>query len=472
MLNRLLCFCALIASAAAAVADRPNIIYILADDLGYGDLGCYGQKKFATPHLDQLAARGMRFTQHYAGSTVCAPSRSALMTGQHTGHTAIRGNSEVQPEGQHPLPPATTTLAELLQHQGYRTGLFGKWGLGAPGSGSEPIDQGFDRFFGYNCQRQAHHYYPYFLWDDDQRVMLWRNFDRATGTYAPALIQEKALNFIDDAAAAPGQPFFLFYAHVAPHAEMAATATDLTPFRGQFEPETPFVGTDSGPRFRQGPYGSQPEPRATFAAMVTMLDRHVGEIVAKLDALGLSDNTLILFSSDNGPHLEGGHDPDYFDSNGPLRGYKRDLYEGGIRVPLIAHWPGKIPAAHTSDHISAQWDLLPTFCELAGVTPPTNIDGISLVPELTHDKSQVEHDLLYWEFHDQGGRMALRQGDWKVVRYNVDAAPDSPVELYDLAHDPGETADIAADHPAIASRLDNLMKNARVPATFPRFNFR
>lgn len=456
-------------SAALGAGPRPNIIYILADDLGYGDLACYGQTKFATPHIDALAKRGIRFTQHYSGSTVCAPSRSALLTGLHTGRTPIRGNTEVLPEGQGPLPGTTVTLAERLQEAGYRTGLFGKWGLGYPGSEGDPLKQGFRRFYGYNCQRQGHHYYPYFLWDDNQRVLLWENFDRETGEYAPETIQRQALAFLEDRK--EGEPFFLYYAHIIPHAEMYAPEADMARFRGRFGKERPYQGTDSGPEFRKGNYESQKEPRTAFAAMVTVLDRHVGEIVAKLDELGLSENTLILFSSDNGPHREGGHDPDFFDSNGPFRGYKRDLYEGGIRVPLIATWPGTIAPGRDSDHISAQWDLLPTFCEVAGLPVPAGLDGLSFLPELKGTGAQAPHQYLYWEFHELKGRVAIRKGKWKGVRYQVAVKPDSPLELYDLENDPGETKNVAARHPQVAARLDKLIKEARTPSPNPQFNF-
>ena len=442
---------------ADANENPPNIIYILADDLGYGDLSCYGQKNFSTPNIDRLAAQGMRFTQHYSGSTVCAPSRSALMTGLHTGHTPIRGNKEVRPEGQHPLPDASVTIAELLQKQGYVTGAFGKWGLGFPGSEGDPVTQGFDRFYGYNCQRIAHHYYPYHLWDNREKVVLPENEDQKEGVYGPNLIHREALSFMEKNK---DQPFFLYYPSLIPHAELFAPESYMAKFRGKFLPEKEYEGTDNGERFRNGPYGSQKESHAAFAAMVALLDQQVGEIMAKVEKLGLADNTIILFTSDNGPHLEGGADPDYFDSNGPLTGYKRDLYEGGIRVPMIVSWPGKIEPESSTQHVSAFWDFLPTACELAGIEAPAGIDGISYLPVLLGE-AQPQHEYLYWEFHEKGGRVALRQGNWKAVRYDVFKAPEAPIELYNLAEDIAEKNNVAAQNPEIVAELTELLHKAR-----------
>ncbi|VGO14843.1 Arylsulfatase [Pontiella desulfatans] len=446
----------------------PNIIYILTDDLGYGDLSCNGQTHFQTPNIDRLAAEGMTFTDHYSGATVCAPSRCALLTGKHTGHAVVRGNSEFLPEGQQPMPADTYTMAHMLQKAGYSTGLFGKWGLGAPGTASEPLKMGFDRFYGYNCQRQAHHYYPYFLWDDDQREMLWGNFGLETEDYAPTLIHDEVMEFIEENK---DQPFYCFYAVVQPHAEMFAPEEYMEKYRGKFLPESSYEGTDDGPNFRKYAYGSQPEAHAAFAAMVHNIDDYVGDITAKLTELGIADDTLIVFTSDNGPHQEGGHDPAYFNSNGSQRGFKRDLYEGGIHVPMIAWWPGKVAAASSTDHLSAFWDMMPTAAEMAGVGAPDNIDGVSFLPTLMGNKEQKEHEYLYWEFHEKKGRVAIRKGNWKGVRYDVAVDANSPLELYDLASDPQEANNVAGQHPEVVAELDALIKGARTVSPVEKFNF-
>lgn len=445
---------------------KPNIIYILADDLGYGDLSCYGQTKFSTPNIDKMAEQGMTFTQHYSGSTVCAPSRSALMTGQHTGHTYIRGNKEHKPEGQHPLKGEAITVAELFKQAGYTTGAFGKWGLGYPGSEGDPNNQGFDVFFGYNCQMLGHHYYPYFLRSNQDSLVLTANAGRENGTYAPNLIHEKTLEFIEDNR---DNPFFLYIPSIIPHAELFAPEEYMAKYRGKFNPEHSYKGVDDGKRFRMGPYGSQPESHAAFVAMIDLLDVQVGEIIAKVEELGIADNTLIIFTSDNGPHLEGGAQPDYFNSNGPFKGYKRDLYEGGIRVPLIASWPEVIQAGSESNHISAFWDMLPTFTDLIGVEKPDGIDGISMLPSLTGEGEQVEHEYLYWEFHVWGGRKAVRMGQWKGVQYGISKNADAPIELYNLNEDEGETNNVAADYPDVVKRVNEIMNEARVDSDIYKF---
>ncbi|MBI9063801.1 MAG: arylsulfatase [Marinilabiliaceae bacterium] len=449
-----------------AEGTQPNIIYILADDLGYGDLSCYGQEKFSTPNIDKLAKHGIKFTQHYSGSTVCAPSRSALLTGQHTGHTYIRGNYEHQPEGQHPLKREAITIAELMKQAGYKTGAFGKWGLGYPGSEGDPNNQGFDVFFGYNCQMLGHHYYPYFLRSNQDSLVLEANAGNKTGVYAPNLIHQKTLEFIE---ANKDQPFFLYVPSIIPHAELFAPEEYMEKYRGKFEPEHVYKGVDSGKHFRKGPYGSQPESHAAFAAMIDLLDHQVGEIIAKVEELGIADNTLIIFTSDNGPHLEGGAQPDFFNSNGPLKGYKRDLYEGGIRVPFIASWPGKIKPGTTSDHISAFWDMLPTFSEITGAETPAGIDGISLLPTLTGIGNQIQHEYLYWEFHVWGGRKAVRMGKWKGVQYGISKNPDAPIELYNLNEDEGETNNVAADYPDVVKRISEIMNEARIDSEIFKF---
>lgn len=439
---------------------KPNIIYILADDLGYGDLSCYGQKKYSTPNIDRLAAEGIKFTNHYSGCPVCAPSRSSLLTGLHTGHTPIRGNLGVKPEGQWPLPANTMTFPKLLQQAGYTTGAFGKWGLGFVGTQGDPNKQGFDEFFGYNCQTLAHNYYPDHLWHNHEKIVLKENSDHKSGTYAPNIIHSNAIEFIDKNK---DNRFFMFYCTTIPHAELAAPENYILKFRNKFLPEKAYSGIDSGPNYRMGPYGSQPEVHAAFAAMVTLLDDQVGKIVAELKKLGLDKNTIIIFSSDNGPHIEGGADPDYFDSNGPFKGYKRDLYEGGIRVPMIAWWPGKIQPGKTTAHISAFWDVMPTVIELTGSQSPTGLDGISFLPTLL-DRKQPQHKYLYWEFYEMGGRIALRMGKWKAVQYNVSGVVKSSTELYDLVNDPGETKNLATTYPAIVRKMQALMKSSHTPS--------
>lgn len=444
---------------------RPNIIYILADDLGYGDLSVYGQKNFATPNIDKLATEGIRFTQHYSGSTVCAPSRSSLLTGLHTGHTPIRGNKEWKPEGQWPMPAETYTMAEMLKEAGYVTGAFGKWGLGYPGSEGDPNNQGFDEFYGYNCQRIAHHYYPFHMWHNQKKVLLEGNEGKGRGTYGPDPAHQMALKFLEENK---DKEFFMFYPSAIPHAELFAPENYIEKYRGKFMPEKEYKGVDNGENLKLGPYGSQPESHAAFAAMVNYLDDQVGEIVAKLGELGIDDNTIIIFTSDNGPHMEGGADPDYFDSNGVLRGYKRDLYEGGIRVPMIACWLGKIKAGSQTEHVSAFWDVMPTVAEIIGTKAPKNIDGISFLPTLIGGE-QPDHEYLYWEFHERGGRQALRKGDWKLVQYNVNKDPKNPFELYNLKEDPGETIDLAEAHQEKLEELKALLKNARTESEVFRF---
>jgi len=436
----------LVGASTAAGKRKPNIIYIMLDDAGYGDLSCYGQKKFTTPNIDRLAKEGMRFTDHYSGSTVCAPTRCALMTGLHTGHCFVRGNKEVQPEGQWPMPADIVTVPRLLKQAGYTTGMFGKWGLGAPGSASDPIEH-FDTFFGYNCQRQAHTYYPEHLWSNDKMVPLDGK------TYSEHLMHEATLKFIRDNAK---KPFFAYLPITIPHAAMHAPEEDTKPWRKKF------------PQFEEteGKYGKHKvvkNPVAKFAAMMTLMDRGVGQIVALLKKLKIEKDTVIMFTSDNGPHREGGHKPDFFNSNGPLKGYKRDLYEGGIRAPLICWWPGKIKAGSKSDHICAHWDLLPTACDIAGIKPPKRTDGLSYLPTLLgKPKDQQSHKYLYWEFHERGKKQAIRMGPWKAVRLNLAKNRNAPIELYDLRSDIGEENNIAGQHADVIGRLKPLFKSARV----------
>ena len=441
--------------------EKPNVIFILADDLGYGDLSCYGQSNFQTPNIDKLAKQGVKFTQHYSGSTVCAPSRSTLMTGQHTGHTPTRGNKKGEGEiGDWPLPEGSNSLAKIFKNAGYATGIFGKWGLGFPNSTGNPIAQGFDVFFGYNCQRNAHHYYPWFLHSNNDKVVLAENADTKTGIYAPNLIHEKALNFIEENKE---QPFFLYYPSIIPHAEMFAPEEYMEKFRGQFLPEKSYegVGPDKKWGYRKGAYGPQPEAHAAFAAMVTLLDDQVGQIVKKLEEINIADNTIIVFTSDNGAHVEGGADPEYFNSTAGFRGHKRDLYEGGIRAPMIIKWPNEIIAGSETDHISAFWDFMPTFADIIGQDTPDNIDGISMLPTLTQRGRQKEHKYLYWEFYEKGGRQAVRMGEWKGVKYDL-MNPESQLELYNLQNDPFETTNVADKHPAIVKKIEGIIKGAHV----------
>ncbi len=453
---------ALISISSLTAQQKPNIVYILADDLGYGDLSCYGQKHFQTPNIDKLASQGMLFTQHYAGCTVCAPSRSSLMTGLTTGHTPIRGNKSVEPEGQWPIPAESFTIAEMLKHAGYVTGAFGKWGLGATGSEGDPNKQGFDEFYGYICQSLAHNYYPDHLWDNQTKVILEGNSGAKFGQYAPELIHKRALRFIEKNKK---KQFFLYYPTTIPHAELLVPEENLKAFRGKYLPEREFKGAKPGDKgFRNGPYGNQPEAHAAFVAMITLLDKQVSEVVAKLKELGLDKNTIILFSSDNGPHVEGGADPDYFDSNGPLKGYKRDLYEGGIREPMIACWPGKIAAGSKSDLVSAFWDVMPTIAELVGEKIPEKIDGISFLPTLLGKSGQKQHQSMYWEFHEQDGRQAVRMVDWKLVRYNVSIPEKITTELYNLKTDVGEEINVAGKNPEIVKQMLEIMENSRIPS--------
>lgn len=440
-------------------SEKPNIIYILADDLGYGDISCQGQSKFQTPNIDQLAKEGMTFTQHYAGSTVCSPSRSVLLTGQHTGHTPIRGNKRDN-KGNWPMAEEALTVAEILKENGYATGAFGKWGLGAPGTDGDPNKQGFDEFYGFNHQTLAHNYYPRFLNHNQDTIWLEQNKGAGQGTYAPIPIHDQAMKFIDDNK---DKPFFMYYPSVIPHAELFAPEEYMQKYRGKLLPEKSYEGDDYGaPRYKIGGYGSQPESHAAFAAMVNLLDDQVGEIVAKLKEHGIEDNTIIVFTSDNGPHLEGGADPDYFNSNGIYKGYKRDLYEGGIRMPMIVKWPLKVKATSQSNHISAFWDFLPTVTEIIGASNPDAIDGISYLPSLLGENNQRQHDYLYWEFHEQGAKQAVRKGRWKLIRLDVsEKGFHQDVELYDLELDPGEENNVAKANPKITEQLIKLMDSAR-----------
>ncbi|MEM8765352.1 MAG: arylsulfatase [Bacteroidota bacterium] len=441
----------------------PNIIYILADDLGYGDLGCYGQERIQTPNIDRMAAEGMRFTQHYAGNTVCAPSRASLLTGKHTGHVAVRGNNLTE---DNLLDDNTPTIASVLKNKGYHTAIIGKWGVGLSPALNDPLKKGFDYAYGYVNMWHAHNYYPSFLVEQGKKVNIEENvqmenppgggyalepymegagFAKQRRTYSHDLFEQKALNYIEGNK---NNPFFLYLALTIPHANNE--------------------GGDQGMEISDlGIYNEKdwPQSEKGFAAMISRMDSSVGKIMEKLKKLGLDENTLIIFVSDNGPHMEGGHSPDFFDSNGALRGEKRDLYEGGIRVPMIARWPGKIKSGSTTDHISAFWDVLPTLSELVDSEMPEEIDGISFLPTLVGNVSnQMKHDYLYWEFYAQGGKQAIRSGDWKLVKRDVRYSERLPViELYNLSNDEGEKNNIAEENPMMLDSLEGLLQNAHSP---------
>lgn len=431
----------------AETARRPNIIFIMADDLGYGDLGCYGQKQIQTPHIDRLAHQGMRFTDFYAGSTVCAPSRCVLMTGLHTGRAFIRGN------GKDNLRPGDVTVAEVLKQAGYQNCLAGKWGLGHEGSNGVPTRQGFDYFYGYLDQHHAHNYYPSFLMRNEKRVLL-KNIVPKEGTwgqgvatkkveYSHDLIAAEALQFVDRNK---DKPFFLYLSLTIPHANNEARGKGM---------EVPDYGIYKNKDW--------PEPQKGHAAMITRMDRDIGRLVDRLKKHGIDDNTIIFFTSDNGPHREGGNDPDFQNSNGPLRGTKRDLTEGGIRVPMIVRWPGKIKAGSTSNYIGGFWDVMPTLAELAAAEKavPKGIDGLSFAPTLLGNSDrQQNHKFIYWAFYERGGARAARMGDWKAVQQPY----HTPVRLYNLKEDLGEDNNIAAAHPDLVAKLSKMMDGAYQPS--------
>ena len=478
----------------------PNIIYILADDLGYGDLGVYGQQIIETPHIDALAEGGMKFTQHYAGSAVCAPSRSVLLTGQHPGHTPIRGNDEWKErgdtwnyikmfedptlEGQRPMPVSTVTMAQILNKQGYKTGMVGKWGLGAPNTSSIPTQMGFDYFIGYNCQRQAHTLTPLHLWENDKRLLLsndtiaphtrlgvdqdvtdYKNYLPYTrGHYAPAEMHSKAMAFLEENK---NEPFFLYYASPLPHLPLQAPEKWINYYRKKIGPEVPYAGNKG--------YFPNQYPRATYAAMISYLDEQVGELIQFLKNNDLMENTLIIFSSDNGPTYDtGGADTEFFESGGQF-GSKRGegkgfLREGGIRVPMIAHWQGKIKEQSVSDHISAFWDVLPTLSDLSGAPVLESTDGISLLPVFLDQKRKIKtHEYLYWEIPEYGGQQAVRMGKWKAYRPKIKSESNLEIQLYDLEIDPRETNNIASEFPEIVQKMEQIIKSAHTPPIYSAF---
>jgi len=442
-------------------ATSPNIIYIMVDDLGYGDLGIYGQQVIQTPNIDRMAKEGLLFTNHYAGSTVCAPSRSVLMTGQHTGHTLVRGNDRI------PLRPGDTTVAEVLKSAGYETALIGKWGLGEPESSGIPNRQGFDYFYGYLNQVHAHNSYPHYLWENESIDSLDNIVEFIPETYAAGVggvarekrthshdkFMEKSRDFISKERE---EPFFLYLALTIPHANNEAGYFDAIGI------EVPDLGQYANEEW--------PTAQKAHAAAITYMDKGIGELLDLLKELQLDSSTVVFFTSDNGPHKEGGAKVDFFDSNGPLRGTKRDLYEGGIRVPLLVRWPGIILSGTTTDHISAFQDFLPTACDIAGVTPPQAIDGISYYPTLI-DSMQMPHPYLYWEFFEQGGKQAVRWENWKAIRLDMDNNPNAPIALYNLAEDLEETTNIADQHPDLVDFADKVMREAHMPSEYFQFAF-
>ena len=486
-----------LASFPAMAKDKPNIIYILADDLGYTEIGPYGQKLIETPNLDMLARNGMVFTQHYCGSPVSAPSRCVLLTGQHSGHSYIRGNHEwaergdvwnfakmeedPRLEGQYPIPDSLRTIAEYLKTAGYATGIVGKWGLGAPNSEGVPNKQGFDFFFGYNCQRQAHTYYPKHLWRNGERVMLDNQLvipgaklapgsdelDPASyapftqSQYSPALMNEEALRFIENNKA---NPFFLYFASTLPHLALQAPKEWVDKYVAKFGDEKPYTGKEG--------YFPARYPHATYAAMVSYLDYQVGLLIAKLKETGQYENTLIIFSSDNGYAYNAGCDPAWFNSFAPfLTTYgwgKGFVHEGGIRVPMIASWPGKIKPGTKSDLISCFYDVLPTLCEVSGVEVPKGSDGISFLPTLLGKKNQPKHEYLYWDFPEYEGQQAVRTGPWKAMRMKMQKG-NTAIQLFNVETDPKEQSDIAAQNPEMVQKVLEIMNREHRKSIFPRF---
>ena len=491
-------FCFLFIVSCGDEENRPNIIYFLSDDLGYGELGAFGQEIIETPHIDKLAKSGMIFSQHYSGSPVCAPSRSVLMTGQHSGHTHIRGNDEWKErgdvwnyeavfknpllEGQRPLLDSIVTIAEILQSAGYKTGTVGKWGLGAPETDGIPNKQGFDFFYGYNCQRQAHTLYPMHLWKNKEKHLLENKLvpphsglinganpndpssykDFTLNDYAPELMHREALQFIERNKKVP---FFLFYASPLPHVPLQAPQRWVEYYQKIFGEEEPYTGKSYFPNLT---------PRATYAAMISYLDEQVGDVVAKLQELGIYNNTLIIFSSDNGPTYTGGADTPFFDSAKPFRSdkgwAKGYLHEGGIRVPMVASWQGNILPNSISDHLSGFYDVMPTICDILDIPTPDHTDGISFLPILLNNEQKKKHEYLYWEFPGYNGQQAVRLGKWKGIRKNIFEG-NLIVELYDLNNDIMEQNNIASQYPEVIKRIEKIMKLEHIPSTLEQFKF-
>ncbi len=473
--RRLITFCFMMVALNSALsftwATPPNIILVMADDLGWKELGCYGQTKIRTPNIDQMAAEGMRFNQFYAGAPVCAPARCNLMTGKHAGHAYIRSNhemKELQREvngvtiygGQYPLAEEETTIAELLKSKGYTTGCFGKWGLGGAATAGDPLKQGFDRFYGYNCQRNAHNLYPNYLHRDNKPEFLEGNTRGLTGDkFAPQLIADEMLKFVEENH---GGPFFAYYPTVLPHLALQAPQEDIDAYIGAWD-ETPYNGKR---------YLPHPTPRACYAAMISFVDKQMGRLFKLLKEKGIDDNTIVIFTSDNGPTALNQVDTEFFDSVGQLRDFKGSVYEGGLRVPFIARWPAKIPPGAKSDLIGAHYDILPTLMEVAGAESPSNTDGISVLSELTgNSAAQKKHDFLLWDFAGYGGQIAVRVGNWKGVKRKVGKNPEARIELYNLDSDLSEQNNVAKQHPEVIARLESVIQRERVVPVVEDFRF-
>ncbi|MEX2215060.1 MAG: arylsulfatase [Phycisphaeraceae bacterium] len=464
-----LLFVSLMAATPVTAADtgkrKPNVIFIMADDLGYAEVGCYGQKWIKTPSVDRISAQGIRFTQHYTAHPVCAPARCSLMTGKHGGHAFIRDNSNppgrktniknLEWTGQNPIPDEEVTMAELFKAQGYATGAMGKWGLGYEGSTGDPNKQGFDLFFGYLCQAHAHSHYPMFLWRNDQKVMYEGNERQLQGKHhsQDEFIAE-AVKFV---RANKDKPFFLYLPFAIPHLSIQVPEDSLAEYKGKI-PEEEYV--------HKG-YLKHPFPRAAYAAMITHMDRGIGQIMSLVKELGLDDDTIIIFTSDNGPTYDrlGGSDSVFFNSAGPLKAYKGSIYEGGIRIPCVVRWPGRIKAGQTTDLISYHPDWLPTLMDLIGAsdTVPKDVDGISLAPTLLGNPKQKERDYIFFDFNGYGGQQAVRAGDWKAVRRNIHKG-NITLELYNLKDDIGESKDVAGQHPDIIAKMEAVMKKEHTPS--------
>lgn len=452
--------------AGGGSGERPNIVLIMCDDLGWQEVGCMGQEKIKTPNIDRLAAQGMLFNQFYSGCAVCAPSRCCLMTGKHGGHAYVRSNMEIRKKGpifggQLPLPAEEQTIAETLKAAGYTTGCFGKWGLGAPGTTGDPLDQGFDRFYGFNCQRHAHNLYPRYLVNDRENEELPGNTRGVTGEiYGPQRIADEMLKFVRENQ---DDPFFLYYPTLIPHLPLQVPDEYLEQYKGKW-PEEPYEGRS---------YLPHPTPRACYAAMISFMDAQVGRLMKLLQELGLEENTFVFFTSDNGTtHLGQQADYEFFNSVGPLRGLKGRLYEGGIRVPTVARWPGRIEPGTRTDHIAANYDLPATLAEVAGVEFQGNGDGLSFVPEmLGRQEDQKAAPFLFWDFPGYGGQIAVRMGKWKGIKTGLRRNPDAPLELYNLENDIGETNNVVDKHPEVAKKIESLMLSERTVPEVEKFRF-